>query len=454
MIKQAVILDAGRGTKLWPFAQLRSKGMIPVGNQPVLRHQVDALRDAGVKKIIIVSVATHAGLVRNHFRNDVEVEVINDCLSQGSAFSLHLADFDIDDHFVALHGDTLISPADIAALVNSPALPAVLVSPIGEKRRKQDFISCSVGDGKVHACWGHPRSRGEHFAAGFAFAQEHMNLLANNSGIFTSVEVGAMPAQEGYIEMSLNDYIRDGGTVAAIEAKEPVVDIDKPWHILEANNVHKNRLMTQLTENRLAEGASIHPTAYVDGAVVLGEGSSIGRNVTVEGKLIVGKNTRIDNGAILRGDNIIGDNCTVRDGCLIESSTIGHKCYVGHGAEMDGVLFNGVYLFHYMEISGVVGENVDIGAATVCGTLRFDDGQTRHRIKGRLEGEHSGCDGSFIGDYCRTGVNAILMPGVKMGVYSICGAGVMLQEDLPDNTLVYAEQTLHKKPWGPEKYGW
>ncbi|MCL2531717.1 MAG: NTP transferase domain-containing protein [Oscillospiraceae bacterium] len=453
MIKTAVILDAGRGTKLWPYAQLRSKGMIPVGNKPVLRHQVDALRTAGVEKIIIVGGA-HAALARNHFRNDSHVTVIEDKQPRGSAFSLLAATEHITGDFIALHGDCFISPSDIQALVQAKELPAVLVSPIGEKRRKQDFISCSVGDDRVHACWGHPRSRGEHFAAGFAFAHEHLQLLSNNSGLFTSVEVGAMPAQEGYIEMSVNDYIKDGGEVLAVHAKDQVVDIDKPWHILEADHAVKKLWMANLTENQLAEGASIHPTAYIDGVVVLDEGSSIGRNCTIEGKLIVGKNTKIDNGAILRGENIIGDNCTVRDGCLLESSTLGHKCYVGHGAEMDGVLFNGVYLFHYMEICGVVGENTDIGAATVCGTLRFDDGQTRHRIKGRLEGEHPGCDGSFIGDYCRTGVNAILMPGVKMGVYSICGAGVMLQEDLPDNTLVYAEQTLHKKPWGPEKYGW
>ena len=60
----------------------------------------------------------------------------------------------------------------------------------------------------------------------------------------------------------------------------------------------------------------------------------------------------------------------------------------------------------------------------------------------------------FLGDYCRTGVNAIFMPGVKVGVYSVVGAGVVLKRDVPDHTLIYTEQTLTEKPWGPEKYGW
>ena len=451
MINTAVILDAGRGSKLWPFAEVRSKGMVPVGNRPLMRHLVDGLRDAGVSRIVIVGGA-HAALARNHFRNDKEVTVIEDKAPRGPVFSLCCAKEHIDGSFIALHGDTLLSPADLKALVNAKELPAVLVSPI--RGRKNDHITCSVGEGRVHACWGHPRSRGDHFTAGFAFAQAQLDLLGHNSGLFTHLEVGNMPAAEGYIEMSVNDYIHDGGTVAAIEAKDQVVDVNLPWHIWEADHAIKKLWMAQLTENKLAEGASIHPTAYIDGVVQLGEGSSIGRNVTIEGKLIVGRNTKIDNGAILRGDNIIGDDCTVRDGCLLEGSTVGHGCYVGHGAELGGILFNGVYLFHYMEICGVIGDNVDIGAATVCGTLRFDDGKTRHRVKGRLEAEHEGCDGSFIGDYCRTGVNAILMPGVKTGVYSVVGAGVMLQGDLPNNTLIYAEQTHVKKAWGPEKYGW
>jgi bifunctional UDP-N-acetylglucosamine pyrophosphorylase/glucosamine-1-phosphate N-acetyltransferase len=46
------------------------------------------------------------------------------------------------------------------------------------------------------------------------------------------------------------------------------------------------------------------------------------------------------------------------------------------------------------------------------------------------------------------------MPGCKTGVYSIVGPGVLLNEDLPDNTMIMVEQQTVKKHWGPEKYGW
>ena len=113
-----------------------------------------------------------------------------------------------------------------------------------------------------------------------------------------------------------------------------------------------------------------------------------------------------------------------------------------------------VHCYHYCEIWGVVGSAVDFGAATVCGNLRFDDGPTRWRVKGRGEAPSEASNAAYFGDYSRTGVNAIIMPGRRTGVYSVVGAGVVLYEDLPDRQLVTVRQELERRPWGPEQYGW
>jgi bifunctional UDP-N-acetylglucosamine pyrophosphorylase/glucosamine-1-phosphate N-acetyltransferase len=91
---------------------------------------------------------------------------------------------------------------------------------------------------------------------------------------------------------------------------------------------------------------------------------------------------------------------------------------------------------------------------TVCGTLRFDDARTPHTILGHREVPLHGANESYLGDYSRTGVNAILMPGVKVGVYSCVGPGVILYEDLPDCQRVMVRQQLSFHDWGPERYGW
>jgi acetyltransferase-like isoleucine patch superfamily enzyme len=115
---------------------------------------------------------------------------------------------------------------------------------------------------------------------------------------------------------------------------------------------------------------------------------------------------------------------------------------------------DGSYLWHYCEISGVVGCSVDIGAATVCGTLRFDDSPVEHRIGGRRERPAGGANGTYYGDHSRTGVNVITMPGTKIGAYSCVGAGIVVYEDVPSRTLRLLKQETVDRPWGPERYGW
>jgi len=80
--------------------------------------------------------------------------------------------------------------------------------------------------------------------------------------------------------------------------------------------------------------------------------------------------------------------------------------------------------------------------------------ESMHRIKGRLESPTEGANATYIGNYSRTGVNAIIMPGVKVGSYSLVGPGVVAYEDIPSNTLVLLKQELIKKEWGPHRYGW
>ena len=45
-----------------------------------------------------------------------------------------------------------------------------------------------------------------------------------------------MPPPESEIAQSLQLMVDDGRTVLAVEPTDFLVDVDKPWHVLEANN--------------------------------------------------------------------------------------------------------------------------------------------------------------------------------------------------------------------------
>jgi bifunctional UDP-N-acetylglucosamine pyrophosphorylase/glucosamine-1-phosphate N-acetyltransferase len=233
------------------------------------------------------------------------------------------------------------------------------------------------------------------------------------------------------------------------------VDLDKPWHILEANHRVIEDLSGSLQGDAIAPSARIHDGAEIRGRVIAGEGATIGTRVVVGGDLWLAAGARVDNGAILEGPTIVGKDTTVKNYCQIGGhSTLGDRGVYGHGAEFSGVALETVYCYHYCEIWGVVGSAVDFGAATVCGNLRFDDRETVWHINGRSEVPTHAANAAYFGDYCRTGVNAIIMPGRRIGAYSCVGPGVVSYEDVPDRQMVLAEQRTQNRPWGPNRYGW
>ena len=456
MVKVAVILAAGKGTRLWPYNVVRPKCLIPVGGRPLLCHTVERLLGIGFGDIVVAADA-FAGQIRNVFRHVPEVRVIETGQTNGSASTAaRAAGAAKDQRFLLLFGDTLIERDDLCALAEAPEEDvAALTAPLGDEH-SEDWICARVRDGRVEEIWGHPREFPEgHRLFGLSVTRDLIPYLENCPDLFPRTQVGMMPPVEAFVEAAAETYRADGHALLSVAARHPVFDIDKPWHILEANRHVVKRLTGALGENRLAENATIHPGARIDGFVSLGKNSRIGATVRIRGSLIAGDDTVVDNGAIINGDAVIGNGCRVSNYCYIDdASTLGDRCVVNHCAEFSGMAMENVYLYHYMEFYGVIGMNTDLGAATVCGTLRHDDGRTAHRVKGRREQPlHYSC-ACFLGDFSRTGVNAIIMPGKKTGVYSIVGSGVVLDKDLPDRTSVFVKQEQERRPWGPERYGW
>jgi bifunctional UDP-N-acetylglucosamine pyrophosphorylase/glucosamine-1-phosphate N-acetyltransferase len=264
-----------------------------------------------------------------------------------------------------------------------------------------------------------------------------------------------MPPVEAEIAQSLQMMIDERQTVLAVDAPGYHVDLDKPWHILEANHQVIADMCSRLEGNVIPASARVHDGAEIHGRLVLGENCVIGNRVVIDGDLWLGENASLTNGAILKGPAVVGRETKLRDYCQIGGHTaLGERGVYGHGTEFSGVALDVVYCYHYGEVWGVVGSAVDFGAATVCGNLRFDDGDTVWRIKGRAEAPGHASNAAYIGDYSRTGVNAIIMPGRRVGVYSVVGPGVVLYDDVPDRTVVMVKQELTTRPWGPERYGW
>lgn len=454
-----IILAAGAGRKFWPYSEVRNKCAFPIGTIPLVRRLADQLLQAGLSGLVVV-VGVHAASVRAALAGlEERVAYVEQAQPTGTADAvLRAQEYLGDEPFVVVSGDVLTTQETISALVTAAhqrqAPATAVVQQLGAER-SGDWITARLRNGSLANIEGHGREGTHRLGGLYAFDPAALPHLRANPGVMTHVPVGGMPAPEAEIAESLARMGDAGLPVAPLEATGFLVDVDKPWHILEASQRLLRDLSHRTAKGHIADGARVAHSAEVHGRLFLAPGASIGERVVVKGDLWLGPGASVTNGSILEGRCMVGAGAKVRDYAQVGGdSVLGPESIVGHGAEFQGTLLEGAYLYHYCEIYGVLGARVDIGAATVCGTLRFDDAPTVHRTLGRPEVPPVGANASYLGDYSRTGVNAVLMPGVKTGAYSCVGPGVVLYEDLPAREMVLVKQELVRKPWGPERYGW
>jgi len=121
LVDQAVLLAAGRGTRMKELTNELPKPMLEVRGRPILQHIVEGLRDAGVRRVLVV-VGWRAEVVRDHFRDGssvgVAIEYTTQTVQDGTGRVVELAkDFTGVAPFVLSYGDILINPENYSRLV-------------------------------------------------------------------------------------------------------------------------------------------------------------------------------------------------------------------------------------------------------------------------------------------------------------------------------------------------
>jgi NDP-sugar pyrophosphorylase family protein len=133
---KAVVLAAGKGTRMRELTSDLPKPMIGVRGKPILQHIVEGLRDANVTHFQII-VGYRAEVVRQFFGDGSKFGVViayaEQVTQDGTGRVVALAeDFAGSDPFVLNYGDILIDPANYRRLVelaDAEALVAVKHNP-------------------------------------------------------------------------------------------------------------------------------------------------------------------------------------------------------------------------------------------------------------------------------------------------------------------------------------
>ncbi len=137
-VRKAVLLAAGRGTRMGELTDDLPKPMLRVHGKPVLQHILEGLREAGIARFLIV-VGYRADAVMDFFGDGAcfgtRIEYATQVVQDGTGRVVDLArDFAASDPFILSYGDILVNPANYKRL----AAPADDQEAIISVKRNED----------------------------------------------------------------------------------------------------------------------------------------------------------------------------------------------------------------------------------------------------------------------------------------------------------------------------
>lgn len=149
MIEHAIVLAAGRGSRLLPMTETVPKCLVEVGGRTILDQQLDALAQAGISRVTVVTGYRHAQVAA--VLAGPQPVAVKACFnpfwavanSIGSVWSVRDA---LAEPFCLLNGDTLFDPEIVAsALAAADQSLALVVEPLAGAQYDDMLVRCEAG---------------------------------------------------------------------------------------------------------------------------------------------------------------------------------------------------------------------------------------------------------------------------------------------------------------------
>ena len=335
---KALILAAGKGTRLYPVTHTRPKHLIPVANRPILYYCLDWITEAGIQDIGIVVSPEQGPLLReaagDGARWGARVTYVVQEVPGGLAHAVKASrDYLGDSSFLMYLGDNLIEGGVKEPLQRFQSTRPDALIQLKEVDNPQAFGVALLDEGgqavKLEEKPQEPKS----------------NLALVGLYLFTPKVHQAIdrikPSWRGELEITdaLQDLIDVGSTVHSSILTGWWLDTGNKESVLEANRV---LLQTQLREQVKGQ---VNAGSLLDGKVEIGEGTiiedsqitgpvSIGKRCHIRNSRIgpftsVGRDSVIEDSAL--SDTIIMEQCSIRGVSSLEESLLGSRVLVTQG---------------------------------------------------------------------------------------------------------------------------
>lgn len=410
-------MAAGNSTRMLPLTANRPKHLLPVAGTPLILHTLRGLRDAGIEETLII-YGYRGELLREVIDavdwGKMSVSYVEQTERKGTAHAAgHASEFAGDDDIIIMNGDVLTAPDTFTTLI--------------EFHRMYKFgLSLCVLPVADPSAYGIVEANGTQ-AVDLIEKPQPNQLVSNlcNMGIYAAgpdlwdaIERTPVSKRGEYeITDSIMMLIREE-KVGVHQIPSWWLDVGKPWDLLDANERILNDALRRI-EGSVEEGA------------------------TIKGNVIIEPSAVIKSGAYIEGPGYIGPECVIGPNCYIRAHTsLGRKVKIGNAVEIkNSIIMDYTNIGHLSYVGDtVIGTHSNFGAGTITANLRHDNAAVRVTVKGERISSGRRKLGAIIGDDVKTGIGTSIATGVVLHQGARTGVGVIVDKDIPPNTLVIADQ--------------
>jgi len=423
---KAVVLAAGKGTRLRPLTDNTPKPMLEVGGRPLLEWMLLRVREAGVEEALVVTNYLE-DQIREYLgdgsRVGVELSYVTQPQPLGTAHGFQQAEgFAGGEPILGLYGDHFLGPGVLRRVVKAWRPGEALVCSM-EVEDPSQYGALKLEGDRVVGVVEKPRPGEE------PSNQANLGVYVFPPQLFDHLEETPKSSRGEYeVTDTIGLMASAGVPVRRLELSPGEwMDVGLPWSLLEANQRAMAGLETRLEGEVepgavlkgpvwVKPGARVRAGTYIEGPVVVGEDADVGPNCYIRASTCLGKGTRV------------GNACEVKNSIIGEGSHAAHLSYIG---------------------DSIIGKGCNLGAGTITANLRFDKTPVEVTVKGVRMSSGRRKLGVIMGDHVQTGVNVSIHPGVVVGSGAWIAPGLTVQRDVEGGALLYAFSRPEKKTRDP-----
>jgi NDP-sugar pyrophosphorylase family protein len=405
-----IFLCGGSSKRMFPI--VRDKFLLDFLGKPLLQHQIKMAQDAGFNQMVFVGNNNNLGKIEDLSKSlpGIKASYVLQRNSTGISGALKSAES-------FLHGQVLVvNPNDV---FSTTAYQNIITENSQGALAKSFILGYQVK---------------EYFPGGYL----KTDLMANLKHIVEKPDPGSEPSdlvnilvhlhnnpdklleyidstesdRDDVYERALDAMVQDGHKIKVIPYDGFWAPIKYPWHIFKVMEYFLDN-----TQSYISTTAHIAESAIIEGKVIISENVRILENAVIRGPAYIGPNSVIGNNTLLRGYCHIGANSVVGYSTEVKHSYIGDNCW-----------------FHSNYIGdSIIEDDCSFGSGAITANFRLDEANIRVNVNGN--DIDTGYDklGAMIGNSCRVGINANLMPGVRIGYHCFIGPHVCITRDLVEN---------------------